>query len=197
MAEIFPRGYYPLPSEGKMTFDLQPTLTGDIVILRPLRLDDWDALYAAAADPLIWEQHPNSDRYKEEVFRDYFQGALDSGGGFAVLDAKDGRVIGSSRYACYDEANDEIEVGWTFLAREYWGGSYNGEMKRLMLQHAFKFVDTVIFLVGPNNLRSQKALAKIGAVRGEVRSNSRDPNSFLFEIKRSPSSEHRVSRPLR
>ena len=148
-----------------MPFDLQPMLTGELIALRPLRPEDWDDLYAVASDPLIWEQHPNSDRYKEDVFEEFFREALASRGALAALDVKDGRIIGSSRYAFYDEASSEIEVGWTFLARSYWGGAYNGEMKRLMLGHAFKFVDNVVFIVGRQNLRSQKALAKIGAVR--------------------------------
>jgi len=56
-----------------------------------------------------------------------------------------------------------VEIGWTFLERAFWGGTYNREMKSLMLDHAFKFVDRVVFVVGENNLRSQRALQKIGA----------------------------------
>src|SRR5438105_2779596 len=135
------------------SFDLQPTLAGELVTLRPLRPDDFDALFAVASDPLIWEQHPASDRYKEEVFRQFFREALDSGGAFVVIDAKDGRIIGSTRYFGYNPEKSEIEIGWTFLARQYWGGRYNKEMKELMLRHAFRFVDNVIFLVGPQNAR--------------------------------------------
>ena len=167
-----------------MPFELQPTLRGDSIWLRPLRADDWDALYAVAADPLIWEQHPESDRYKEDVFRRYFQGALDSGGAFVILDATDGRVIGSSRYAGYDERAREIEIGWTFLARSYWGGTYNRELKDLMLRHAFQFVDRVLFIVGPQNLRSQKALEKIGAVRAGSRTDAAGRESLVFSISR-------------
>src|SRR3982751_467343 len=127
-----------------MAFDLQPTLKGELVALRPLRAEDFDALYAVASDPLIWQQHPASDRYLEPVFRDFFRGAMESKGAFAVLDQTDGRIIGSTRYCGLDEARSEIEIGWTFLAREKWGGRYNGEMKRLMLAHAFRFVDRVI-----------------------------------------------------
>ena len=54
-------------------------------------------------------------------------------------------------------------MGWTFLEREFWGGTYNRELKQLMLDHAFRFVDRVLFVVGEQNFRSQKALAKIGA----------------------------------
>jgi N-acetyltransferase len=145
-------------------FDLKPVLKGDLVELRPLRPDDFDALFAVASDPLIWEQHPNSDRYQLDVFRDFFQGALDCGGALIAFDAKDGSVIGSSRYYGYDEAKSEIEIGWTFLARSRWGGDYNRDMKRLMLRHAFRFVDSVIFIVGPTNWRSRRAMEKIGGV---------------------------------
>ena len=119
---------------------MQPTLKGKLVELRPLRADDFEALFAVAQDPLIWEQHPASDRYKEEVFRNFFREAMECGGAFIVYDAADGQVIGSSRYFGYDEARSEIEIGWTFLARSHWGGRYNREMKELMLRHALGFV---------------------------------------------------------
>jgi RimJ/RimL family protein N-acetyltransferase len=167
-----------------MPFELQPTLRGALLEVRPLRADDWEALFAVASDPLIWEQHPSSDRYKEDVFREYFRGAMDSGGAFVILDAKTGRVIGSSRYHGYDERSSEIEIGWTFLAREYWGGIYNGELKQLMLGHAFRFVERVLFLVGPTNLRSQKALEKIGAVPAGSRTDATGRESLVFSISR-------------
>jgi N-acetyltransferase len=148
-----------------MPFELQPTLTGERLELRPLRPDDWDALYAAASDPLIWEQHPESDRYEEEVFKVFFEDALRSGGAFVVVDTKTQQIIGSTRFHNYDPEKSEIEIGWTFLARKYWGGRYNREMKQLMLTYAFKFVENVVFFVGENNIRSQKATEKIGAVK--------------------------------
>jgi RimJ/RimL family protein N-acetyltransferase len=137
---------------------------GDLLELRPLRSEDWEPLFAVASDPLIWEQHPASDRYKEDVFRDFFRDGLESGGALIALDRKTRAIVGSSRYSGYDAEKSEIEIGWTFLARTHWGGRYNGEMKRLMLAHAFQFVDHVIFLVGPENVRSRKALENIGGV---------------------------------
>jgi len=147
-----------------MPFELQPVLKGELIQLRPLRSEDWDDLFAVASDPLIWQQHPESDRYKEEVFKIFFKDALESGGAFVVIDTKKKRIIGSTRFHGYDPEKSEIEIGWTFLARKYWGGQYNREMKQLMLAHAFKFVENVVFFVGENNIRSQKATEKIGAV---------------------------------
>src|SRR5262249_13354811 len=145
-------------------FELQPHLAGDLLEARPLRLEDWEGLFAVASDPLIWEQHPVRDRYKEDVFREFFRQALESGGAFAVIDRKTQKIIGSSRYFGFDANKREIEIGWTFLARSHWGGKYNGELKRLMLDHAFKFVDKVIFMIGSTNVRSRQAIEKIGAV---------------------------------
>jgi RimJ/RimL family protein N-acetyltransferase len=144
-------------------FDLQPTLKGELIELRPLRPQDFDALFAAASDPQIWEQHPESDRYQRKVFKRFFDGALESKGAFAIIERKSGRIIGSSRYCNLDLTNHEVEIGWTFLEREFWGGTYNRELKQLMLDHAFRFVDRVVFVVGERNFRSQKALGKIGA----------------------------------
>jgi len=163
-------------------FDLQPVLRGELLELRPLRADDFPALYAVASDPLIWEQHPNNDRHKEEVFREFFREAMESGGALVAVDAEDGRVIGSSRFHGYDEAAGEIEIGWTFLARTHWGGRYNGEMKRLMLGHAFRFVDNVVFLVGPENWRSRRAVEKIGGRLIGMRPNGTGRESVVYRI---------------
>jgi RimJ/RimL family protein N-acetyltransferase len=167
-----------------MTFDPQPILKGELLELRPLRTEDYDRLFAVASDPLIWEQHPNNDRYKEEVFKAFFRDAMQSGGALVAIDSKTGQVIGSSRFYGYDPEKKEVEIGWTFLSRSCWGGLYNGEMKRLMLQHAFRFVDHVVFLIGPQNLRSQRSVEKIGAVRvGSRHRNGQD--CVVYQITKS------------
>jgi RimJ/RimL family protein N-acetyltransferase len=163
-------------------FEGQPTLGGELVALRPLGAGDFDELYAVACDPLIWEQHPAHDRWQEAVFRQFFAEALASGGALLASDAETGRTIGSSRFHGYCAARSEVEIGWTFLARSHWGGRYNGEMKQIMLRHAFRFVDSVVFLVGPGNLRSQQAVVKIGGVLQP----ERDPDGRLV---------YRITRP--
>jgi N-acetyltransferase len=168
-----------------VSFELQPTLIGELVELRPLRIGDFDDLYAVAADPLIWEQHPVSNRYEEAVFRQFFHEALDSGGALIALDLRTRETIGSSRFHGWNPDRSEIEIGWTFLRRSHWGGACNGEMKRLMLEHAFRFVDRVVFLVGTQNLRSQRALEKIGAVRAGTRRDDNGRQSLLYEIKKA------------
>ena len=165
-----------------MPFDLQPSLKGALLELRPLCASDFDALFAVAGDPLVWEQHPAKDRYKEENFRVFFREAIDSGGALIASDLKDGCVIGSSRYNGYDADKSEIEIGWTFLARSHWGGIYNGEMKHLMLQHAFKFIDRVLFVIGPQNLRSRQAVRKIGGVQAASRFDGSGKESVVYEI---------------
>ena len=148
-----------------MPFDLQPHLKGEPIELRPLTPNDWDELFAVASDSLIWEQHPERDRHKEDVFSVFFKDALESGGAFVIIDRNTQQIIGSTRFYGYDPQKSEIEIGWTFLARKYWGGRYNAEMKRLLLNHAFRFVESVVFFVGENNVRSQKALDKIDAIK--------------------------------
>jgi len=173
----------------QMSFDLQPHLKGELIELRPLTPKDWDALFAVASDPLIWEQHPESDRYKEDVFKVFFREALESGGAFVVVDKNTQRIIGSTRFYGYDPEKSEIEIGWTFLARRFWGGRYNREMKKLLLAHAFKFVETVVFYVGEKNIRSQRAMERIGAIRDGIvkRSYGNHPAALnvKFVIKKS------------
>lgn len=143
--------------------DLQPTLLGDNMLLRPLTEDDWEAMYAVASDPLLWEVHPAWDRYKEPVFREYFAGAMKSRGALAVIDRATGKIIGGSRYANFVPERNEIEIGWSFLARAFWGGVYNRQMKSLMLTHAFRTFDSIRFNIGATNVRSRRAIEKIGA----------------------------------
>jgi RimJ/RimL family protein N-acetyltransferase len=145
-------------------FELQPNLIGPRLELRPLQSEDFEALYFAAADPKIWEIHPEPNRHERPVFEKFFAEALRSKGALAVLDRATGRIIGSSRYYDLDAEKKEIVIGYTFLTRAYWGGSYNRELKTLMLDHAFRFVDAVQFHVGEHNIRSRKAMEKIGGV---------------------------------
>lgn len=144
--------------------DRQPILEGELVRLRPSTADDWDALYAVAADPLVWEVHPAHDRWQEPVFRAYFDGGIASGGALTIIDRATGTVIGSSRFDDWRPDEDQIEIGWTYLARAYWGGIYNREIKRLMLDHIHRSVCTVVFQIGEGNIRSRRAMEKIGGV---------------------------------
>ncbi len=142
--------------------DLQPTLVGILLTLRPLDSVDFEALYAAALDPLIWEQHPKSNRHERSAFQLFFREAIDSKGTLAIIENATGNIIGCSRFYNLDLEISEVTIGATFLARQFWGGAYNRELKKLMLGHAFQDVETVEFHVGERNFRSQKALEKIG-----------------------------------
>lgn len=143
--------------------DRQPSLEGPRLGLRPLCRDDWGALYALAADPLIWEQHPAHDRWREDVFAAFFDDALAKQGALVIIERASGKVIGSSRYQGLKEADGgSIEIGWTFLARSHWGGEANRELKRLMLTHALASVAQCRFVVGQDNHRSRRAMEKIG-----------------------------------
>jgi RimJ/RimL family protein N-acetyltransferase len=149
------------------TIDLQPLLVSDALVMRPLTPDDWEALYAVAADPLIWAVHPAHNRWQEAEFRTYFEQGLASGGQLVAVDPARNAVIGASRYDRARAGPGEIEIGWTFLARAYWGGATNAVMKRLMIGHALRFFDRAIFLIGENNIRSRRAIEKIGGVLTE------------------------------
>jgi N-acetyltransferase len=145
------------------SFDAQPHLSGPTLTLRPLTEADLEPLWQVSSDPLIWELHPDPSRAERAGFERFFAGALASGGALLVTDNATGNAIGSSRYYEWDPAQREVAIGYTFLARSHWGGAANREMKRLMLDHAFRRADTVWFHVGSSNLRSQRAMEKIGA----------------------------------
>lgn len=143
--------------------DRQPTLEGERVLLRPLQREDWRALWGVAADRELWARHPSHDRWQEPVFRAFFEDALEKGGALAIIDRETGAIIGSSRFQEHDPAGEgQVEIGWSFLARHYWGRGYNAEFKRLMLEHALCSVGRVLFRVGAENVISRKAMARIG-----------------------------------
>lgn len=167
-----------------MPWNPQPTLVGPHLTLRPLAEADFEALYAVASDPQIWAQHPAWNRYERPVFRAFVDDALAGGSAFVAIDNATGAIIGSSRYHAYDAATREVEIGWTFLARAYWGGQWNREMKRLMLTHAFESVDRVLFNVGPNNIRSQTAMERIGGTRVGLVVDPERGDRVVFEIRK-------------
>jgi RimJ/RimL family protein N-acetyltransferase len=170
-------------------FELQPVLENKLVTINPLHENDFDRIYKIASDPLIWEQHPVKDRYKKEVFEKYFKGAIESGSAFIVLNAGTMQPIGCTRFYDLNESISVIAIGYTFLSRDHWGTTYNSALKSLMVNHAFKFVNNIIFQVGIHNIRSQRAVEKLGAKKigmeevtyyGEAASNS----NFIYELKK-------------
>lgn len=168
--------------------NLQPLLASPLVTLRPLQPEDWEGLYKAASNPKTWAGHIHKDRYKESVFRPYFDGAISSRAAFAIIDNKTEQIIGTSRYHDYKFDAREIEIGWTFLDCNYWGGRYNADIKRLMLAHAFTCLDCVVFWVAKDNLRSQHAMTKIGGVLREGEFSKTDGEQIfpyvVFEIRK-------------
>lgn len=166
--------------------DLQPSIENEFIRIQPLDKQDFDELYKIASDPLLWEQHPNKDRYKKEVFESFFDDAIQSKGAFLVFDNKTGEVIGSSRFYDFNKAEKSIIIGFTFISRSHWGTNYNRALKSLMLNYAFQVVDKVIFHIEINNIRSQKATEKLGAIkigqmeRGYVGSEKK--LNFIYEL---------------
>lgn len=146
-------------------FDLQPTLTDDLVIIRPLTTEDRELLYALASDPLIWEQHQQKNRWTKTVFNEFFEGSIQSNGALVILDPLTNQLIGSTRFNPIEGTQNAIEIGWSFLDRNYWGGQYNRAIKSLLINYAFQFVDQIVFYINQDNIRSQKSVQKLGAFR--------------------------------
>lgn len=146
-----------------MNFSIQPTLETDRILLAPLTEEDFDALYNVAADPKIWEQHPNKDRWQKEIFANFFKGALQSGGAFKIIDKDSNEFIGSTRFYDYNPTDNSLLIGYTFYATKYWGKGINHQVKKLMLNYIFNYVDVVYFHVGAQNIRSQVAMERLGA----------------------------------
>lgn len=169
--------------------NLQPTtLETEMVRLVPLQLTDFEALFSCAANPEVWEQHPNKDRYKREVFENFFQGAMESKGAFKIVDVVTDTIMGSTRFYDYESEMNVVLIGYTFYAKEYWGKGINPIVKKIMLDYAFQFVEAVHFHIGENNIRSQIAIQRIGAkkISEKLIEYYGEPEklNFIYEIKK-------------
>ncbi|WP_264559486.1 GNAT family N-acetyltransferase [Flavobacterium sp. N2270] len=165
--------------------NLQPTLANEIITIKPIQKEDFEALFAIASDELLWEQHPNKDRYKKEVFQLFFENAIQSKGAFIVINNKTNEIIGSSRYYEFNEVEKSIVIGYTFISRAFWGKNYNSSLKELMINYAFQFVNKVYFHVGETNYRSQKAVEKLGAIKiGEIKSENLSKINWVYQLKK-------------
>lgn len=171
-----------------MKFSIQPHLETQRVILEPLKETDLEALYAAASDPEIWQQHPNKQRWKPAVFKTFFEGALQSKGAFKITDKASGKVIGSTRYYDYEPLDNSLFIGYTFYARDYWGKGINAEVKKEMLDYIFQYVAKVYLHIGAENLRSQISIQRLGAEKigeAEVQYFGEDPrHNFVYVFTR-------------
>jgi RimJ/RimL family protein N-acetyltransferase len=172
----------------KKSIDWKPKdLENDLIKLVPMTEFDFERIYEVASDPVIWEQHPSSDRYKREVFEGYFNGIRTCNGAFLIFDRINDKIIGSTRYYDYQPENSSIAIGYTFLAKKYWGGLYNKSSKKLLLDYAFQFIDHVYFHIGPTNIRSQIATTRIGAVKAgeyELEVNGQKLTHFKYVIQK-------------
>lgn len=158
--------------------NFQPTLENDLLLLRPAQEDDFESLFAVANDPLLWEQHPAKERATRDGFTAFFNDAIATKAAFVAIDKKTGQIIGTSRYNPVPETENAIEIGWTFIGRTYWGGTYNQSMKKLMMDYAFQYVPHILFFINKHNLRSRRAVEKIGGVHiTELEGKAIDPRS--------------------
>ena len=165
--------------------NLQLILSNELITLKPLQEDDFNALFEVASDKLLWEQHPNNDRYKEEKFKVFFDNAIQSKGAFSIIDNLTHKIIGSSRFYEFNKSESSIIIGYTFISREYWGTNYNNSLKKLMIDYAFQFVNRIHFHVGDTNYRSQKAVEKLGAIKiGELPDDTSPKTNWLYELKK-------------
>lgn len=163
-----------------------PVLENERIRLLPLEADDFDALYAVAADPAIWAQHPNKNRWQKPVFQNFFIGALQSKGAYKIIDKSQQKIAGSTRIYDYDPKNKHVLIGYTFFATEYWGSGFNPAVKTMLLDYLFGFVDTVGFHIGAENIRSQIAITRLGAIKTgeqEIAYFGEDPKlNYIYHI---------------
>jgi RimJ/RimL family protein N-acetyltransferase len=177
--------------------NIQPVLETEKVALYPLQQADFEPLYSVASDPEIWAQHPNKDRWKKDVFQNFFEGAMQSKGAFKIIDKASAEILGSSRFYDYDEQDSSILIGYTFYATKCWGSGINHAVKSLMLDYAFQFVSKVYFHIGASNIRSQIAIGRLGAGKVSEQEVSyygeASKLNFVYEIKKADWIKRRIN----
>lgn len=146
------------------------TLDGDVVRLRPLRMEDAGELASVGLEPELWELQPRRV-VTEEDMHGYVRAALDEAAAgialpFAIVDRSSGAIVGSTRYADIVRPHRRLEIGWTWLIPRYQRTGANTEAKLLLLTHAFEALDAmrVTFKTDALNVRSRTAILRIGAV---------------------------------
>lgn len=149
---------------------LNAVLEGELVRVEPLRAEHEPALWEAGNDPEVWRWLWINAASSPERFHEWVEQALtDSAAGkqasFATIDRASGRAIGHTSYMTLRPEHRGLEIGGTWLGREWWRSGANVETKLLLLGHAFETLDCmrVEFKTESTNERSRKALAGIGA----------------------------------
>lgn len=158
-----------------MTIDRNVVLEGKTVRLEPLGMEHAEALFAVAQNDEVWQYLAFETPTTIEDMRRFIDIALrnaDRGVDvpFVIRFRADNRIIGSTRYMEIVAHDHCLEIGWTWIARDHWRSVVNTESKYLLLRHAFEVLDAnrVQLKTDLRNLRSQQAIARLGAVREGV-----------------------------
>ncbi len=172
----------------------QPTLTGELVELRPLRREHAAGLLAAAADGELWNMTvtvvPGPETAEPYIATALAAREAGTAMPFAIVRRDAGRIVGSTRFWKIDRANRKLEIGHTWLSRSVQRSGINTEAKYLLLCHAFEVMDCVRvqFTTDELNEASRAAILRIGAkqegiVRHErIMPDGRKRNSVRFSI---------------
>lgn len=155
------------------------TLEGDIVRLEPLALRHVDDLERVAFDPDLWRWVPTQVANRDEL-EAYVDEALDEQARgvslpFAVIEKRDGRAIGSTRYGAISRADRRLEIGWTWYGRAWHRTGVNTESKLLLLRHAFETLGAIRVELKTDKLneRSRNAILRLGAQQEGIFRNHR------------------------
>lgn len=161
-----------------MPIDFRPTLENEFVILSPLTLENYGKLLDVASQEKLVQYSP-SDIETPHALRNYVISAMEQSERknsitFIVFDKVKQLFAGSTRYMNINWKNKVLEIGSTWIGREFQGSGLNTHMKYLMINHAFDIMEfeKIEFRIDERNMRSRKAVEKLGAVlEGTLRKN--------------------------
>lgn len=170
-----------------MTMHIEPvTLEGRIVRLEPLGLQHVAGLYAASQDPDIWLYMPYDPSHAVADMEGWVAAALQEQKAgtalpFAIIERATNTIVGSTRYLNIALHDRGLEIGGTWLGLAARRTGVNTECKYLLLRHAFEELGTirVQLKTDSRNLRSQRAIERLGAVKeGILRNHMVMPDGY-------------------
>ncbi len=169
-------------------------LKGETVDLIPVEMEHFDALFEAASDKELWKYIPSDCSVRETFNKSYSAAIQDRENGtnypFIIYNKQTGKIIGSTRLMDIVSNDKKLEIGFTWLVKEYWGTGINFECKLLLLTFSFNILKArrVQIKTDENNFRSRKAIEKIGGHfegvlrKDRIRENGTSRNAAYYSI---------------
>ena len=174
--------------------DFQKIIHSTKVILRPMRIDDFEKMKSLTTDPKMW-YYFTADLSDEVTLKKWIETAISDLNGckalpLTIIDPANENIIGTTRIGNISKLNKRVEIGWTWISKKHQGTGINGHIKKLLFEYLFSETDTlrIEFKTDVLNIPAKKAMEKVGLIKeGVLRShtlmtNNRRRDTLYYSI---------------